>query len=419
MDITNNFSFFSRKWLSPSRTGDEQLSIEQAAKMRQVKPAFDKESQKGTGFEHVSGYSRYLFMFIVKLILWTGLVPLKMGGSTKMYEFKLFSISSLFAFVRLLIVTFPVLILPLIFIFGGFTKQEYEEQTGERFYMEFTYPGLQQLYQAEFYINFLVYVLPSAFAFVSVEHVNESYNLMVEFKNMMIMEDQPSFVNVKYVLLPIMCFLLFALGKLLNVIQIYTTMDSIHFSLYINMYTNICFFLLVHLPLHFMLAVYENYLYQSFNMFQVMCSWTLNAKDKSALLARANMLPGVMEAIQRGFGFFILVDITLMLIYWLLHLYHAYFTFQVTLSIGKICMYLNHIQDGLFPASASALIILAEFSRVFLLSDSSARYSFFTIIRVSHAYAVYAEYADYAHMRNMWMRIKNLIHIFQIQREKN
>ena len=31
-------------------------------------------------------------------------------------------------------------------------------------------------------------------------------------------------------------------------------------------------------------------------------------------------------------------------------------------------------QEGLFPASASVLIILAEFSRVFLLSDSSARY---------------------------------------------
>ena len=35
--------------------------------------------------------------------------------------------------------------------------------------------------------------------------------------------------------------------------------------------------------------------------------------------------------------------------------------------------------------------------------------------RVGHAYA---KYADYAHMRNMRMRIENLIHIFHIQREK-
>ena len=142
---------------------------------------------------------------------------------------------------------------------------------------------------------------------------------------------QPSFINVKYVVLPIVGFLLFALGKLLNMIYVWTKMDSIQMSLYINEYTNICFFLQVHLPLHFLLAVYESYLYQSFSMFKVMSSWTLDAKDKSALLKRANMLPIQMDAIQGGFGFFILVDITLMLIYWLLHLYHAYFTFQVTI----------------------------------------------------------------------------------------
>merc|ERR550517_356077 len=71
------------------------------------------------------------------------------------------------------------------------------------------------------------------------------------------------------------------------------------------------------------------------------------------------MLPSVMETIQKGGGIFILIDITLMLIYWLLHLYHAYFTFQ----------------EGLLPASASALIILAEFSRVFLLSDTSTKFT--------------------------------------------
>ena len=293
------------------------------------KMAFNEESGKGGAFEHVSGCSRYFFMFLVKLLFWTGLVPLKIGGPTRMFEFKLLSISSLFAFVRLLIITFPFLILPLIFIFGGFTKQEYEEKTGKKFSMEFTYQGLDQLYIAEFYINFLIYVLPSAFAFVLVKHLNKSHNAAVDFKNMMTMEDQPSFINVKYVVLPIMGFLLFALGKLLNLIQLWSKMHISLMSLYINMYTNICFFLLVHLPLHFLLAVYESYLYQSFSMFKVISSWTLNAKDKSALLKRANMLPTQMEATQRGFGFFILVDITLMLIYWLLHLYHAYFTFQV------------------------------------------------------------------------------------------
>ena len=310
--------------------------MEEAAKMRKVKPAFKEESGKGDGFEHVSGYFRYVFMFIVKSLCWIGLIPFKMGGSTKMYKFKLLSISTLFAFIRLLIFTFPVLILPLFFLFGGPGKQEYEGKTGEAYTMETPYPAIEELLEAEFYINFLIYVLPFAFAFVSVQHFNKSYHCQVEFQNMMIMEERPSYINVKHVLFPVIGFLLFALGKLLNMTMIFSEMDSIHMSLYINMYANICYFVLGHLPLHFLLAMYENFLYQNFNMFKVMCLWTLNVKDKSALLARSNMLPVLMEAIQGGFGFFILVDITLMLIYWLLHLYHAYFTFQVSILIKKI-----------------------------------------------------------------------------------
>ena len=310
--------------------------MEEVAKMRKVKPAFNEESGKGDGFEHVAGCSRYFFMFIVKLLRWTGLIPFKMGGSTKMYEFKLLSIWTLFAFVRLLIVTFPILILPLVFIFGGFTKQEYEEVTGEAFYLETTYPGIEELQAAEFYINFLIYLLPFAIAFVAVEHMNKSYYCQVEFQNKFIMEERPRFINVKHVLFPVLGFLLFTLGKLLNLTVTFTKMDSIDFSLYINMYSNICYFVLAHLPLHFLLAMYENFLYQTFNVFKVMSRWTLNAEDQITLLMRAKMLPGFMEATQGGFRFFILVDLTLMLIYWLLHLYHAYFTFQVGLFRAEI-----------------------------------------------------------------------------------
>ena len=143
----------------------------------------------------------------------------------------------------------------------------------------------------------------------------------------MTLADRPNFIDVKHVLLPIVGFLLFALGKLLA--QLEDIVDFLEKGLYLNAFSNSCFFLLVHLPLHFLLAMYEQYLYQSFNLFQVMCQSTLNSNNLSTLLAKAKMLPGIMEAIQRGFGFFLLADITLMLIYWLLHLYHAYWTFQV------------------------------------------------------------------------------------------
>ena len=134
--------------------------------------------------------------------------------------------------------------------------------------------------------------------------------------------------------------------------------------------------MLAHLSLHFLLAMYEQYLYQSCNLFQVMAQLTLNTYDRTTMFARAKMLPCLMEALQRGFGFFILVDITLMLIYWLLHLYHAYFTFQV--RIQNLLLFLVSLsQEGIVPALASALVILAEFSRVFMLSDTSTRWLIF------------------------------------------
>ena len=208
--------------------------------------------------------------------------------------------------------------------------------TEERFHMKTPNPGLQELYEAEFFINFLIYVLPFAFAFAGFEHLTKTHRLQVAFQDMMTMEDNlPPFINVKHVLFPIVGFFLFTLGKLLNLTWMWTKVDFIYTGLYINKYTHLCYILLVHLPLHILLAMYEFFLYMTFNIFQVMCSWTLNAKDKQTLLERANILPGSMEAIQGGFGFFILVDITLMLVYWLLHLYHAYFTFQVGILLRK------------------------------------------------------------------------------------
>ena len=146
-------------------------------------------------------------------------------------------------------------------------------------------------------------------------------------------EERPEFINKKYVLFPILGFLLFAVGKSLYLTEILIRWDQP--GLYCARYINTCFFVLTHLPLHFLLAVFENYLYQNFNMFHVMCSWTLSSKNQDGPIERAKILPDMMEAIQGGFGFFLLVDLTLMLCFWLLHTYFAYFTFTVEIKIMK------------------------------------------------------------------------------------
>ena len=110
-----------------------------------------------------------------------------------------------------------------------------------------------------------------------------------------------------------------------------------------------------------------------------MCSLALRATAvHDSTLTRAKILPEAVAAIQGAFGFFLLVDITLMLIYWLLHTYHAYFTFQVILKgLNNILVIKFHsfcFQEGVLPATGSALIILAEFSRIFLLTNASSKY---------------------------------------------
>ena len=66
---------------------------------------------------------------------------------------------------------------------------------------------------------------------------------------------------MRHVLLPEVGFLLFASGKLLTLFGLGSTMDFIDKGLYLNVFTNSCYFFLAHLPLHFLLAMYEQYLY--------------------------------------------------------------------------------------------------------------------------------------------------------------
>ena len=150
--------------------------------MRKVKPAFEED--KHAGFEHVTGCFKYFSIFGTGLVFWNGIFPIKVGGKAEIFEFKLISVSSLLAFVRLFIFTFPFLVLPLIFIFGGFCNKELEDVRGESFVNVPPIVGLNQLYQAEYCMNFLIYVLPFAFAFVAVEPLNRWHYRKIEFQKM-------------------------------------------------------------------------------------------------------------------------------------------------------------------------------------------------------------------------------------------
>ena len=302
----------------------EEEAIEQVMALEKVKP-FDSP------YEGL-GCFKYFFIILNKLQFWSGLVPIKVDKNRSTVEFKLISTSTLLASLRLLLLTFPLILLPLILHASGLPEKEYETVTGKNYTSLYDddVSGLYELCFAEYCLSFLVYILPLAISYSAIEPLEKLCLCLIEFQNMFVMEGKPSLTNLKQVLFPIMGFILLTLGKLLNLM--YMARKEYYAGLYLNRYLLTCYYFLAHLPLHLLLAIHENFLYQQFNLHHVMCSETLKAIVRGGTLSRANVLLEFMEATQGVFGFFILVDITLMLIYWLLHTYHAYFAFQVKTS---------------------------------------------------------------------------------------
>ena len=67
---------------------------------------------------------RTIFTVILVLVKMTGLVPFTLSLETKTVNFKLLSWRTFFAFFRLIVFTFPFIILPIIFYAFGFVEDE-------------------------------------------------------------------------------------------------------------------------------------------------------------------------------------------------------------------------------------------------------------------------------------------------------
>ena len=115
--------------------------------LKKVRPVVDEVSIGG--FDHHAGCSKFFFIFLTKFLFWTGLVPVKIDGYNGAFEFKLFSLSSILAFSRLIIFTLPSIILPAILLYSGTVQEEYEEVTGKNFTDLVFGNGLYELHAVE------------------------------------------------------------------------------------------------------------------------------------------------------------------------------------------------------------------------------------------------------------------------------
>ena len=276
---------------------------------------------------------RTIFSIILTLVKWTGLVPFSLCHETKSINFKLVSWRTFFAFLRLVIFTFPFAILPFIFYACGFLEEEafdlVEANSDNATSASFVSSTSGKVVMGiGFYVNFLAFVLPFAFAYFVAKPLERIYRTRTAEHNSALEESKSAATGAFF---PLFGFVLFFIGKLMHVIPyLRWCLGMKGFSkFYFYIYNYLCNYFFIDFPLHFLLATYEYFFYRIMPSYECLAKRVLKTEDPRKLLERTKELTVFMENTQNGFGFFLLVDLSLMLLFWLIHTFKAYFTFQV------------------------------------------------------------------------------------------
>ena len=269
---------------------------------------------------------------ILTFLKWTGLVPFSLCFETKTIDFKMISWKALFYFMRLIVFTFPFIILPFIFSVFGFVEEGAlatildSENSTDPFVSSVPAKIVTNIGT---YANLLVYVLPFSFAHFLVRPIENIYRIQSAQHNLTLDLGKSGTIAA---VIPLLCFALFFLGKTVQVTSYlsywFNTEDLSKYPFFV--YTYLCKMLLIDFPLGFLLATHEYFLYQIILTYKVFAARVLQTEEQTLLLARTRELTVFMENFQNGYGFFLLVDLTLMLLYWLIHTFRAYFTFQAS-----------------------------------------------------------------------------------------
>ena len=294
---------------------------------KRVLPVTSQQLQIGEdpGKEKLSArLLRVVSILVVGLAKFVGFIPFQYDTTTNnkiTLHFKLFSFKTLFSWLRLVLITFPIYFLPLILFFTYLSDEEAKSRS---------YGFLENMiFDLEYFVNFLVYLLPIMFAYVSARPLGVCWNICTAEHN----QDIEKEVHVvKQAMVPILGLVLFLIGKAFRTISIFSLRSEAGVSSMnpgILAYCDLCVHFLIHLPLHSFLASYEFFFYQTFNHYQLLAKRLLNTQEAETLLARTAELTSYMENAKEAEGFFLLVNLTLMLFFWLVHTYLAYLTFQV------------------------------------------------------------------------------------------
>ena len=221
-------------------------------------------------------------------------------------EFRLFSKKSLVSILKLAVLTVPVLVVPITIYYTGWLEKEFESTVNKDDYIGVEQSFVEELaFAIEFFSNFLIFILPFAFAAVAVKPMMRCQDIMKAPQNRDI-----EYGNTSGIIFPIIGFVLFTVGKLLKTVDILWEKWKLEgFSqMYIAIYIQICLYFFSNILLHFFLASYENFFYDTVCDYGALAKRFLEMKmDPRTLLRRGEDIVSMMENLQEAFGFFLLV----------------------------------------------------------------------------------------------------------------
>ena len=161
--------------------------------------------------------SNIIMKFVILTSNALGLWPIDQNKQ----EFRLFSKRSLVSLIKIAVLTIPVQVVPITIYFTGWIQEEFQKTVGtdESMWLEETFVETLT-FSIEFFLNFLIYILPFAFASVAVRPMKKCQDIMDSPQNRGLENNKSSGIAF-----PILGFVLFTLGKLLKTIDLLGTLS--------------------------------------------------------------------------------------------------------------------------------------------------------------------------------------------------
>ena len=329
------------------------------------------ENQDEQEMPSVSRIHWALYLAVGKFSSIIGLSQWQFDKEKRTIKFELFSLATAFSLLRLVTFSFPFILLPVI-LFVLFKDEELESfaDRNNLTISELEYHPKQNIlgviHALDYFSKYLYYVLPLGLTF-NVARPHEKLFQMAWSPYDQRVQKRVS--GIGKIVIPIFGFLLFLSGKVLQTTASTIAMESSIpgiTKLPFQMYYIVGSLLLAPLGIQLYLAIQEFLFYHYCSVYHAFASLQLQFTDGEGRDAEVHestlQLIDFMENFCQAFGPLLLMDLTLMLLYWLIHLYLAFAT-------------LSKEGEGVLSASGSILIIGSELWRVITLTSACTKFT--------------------------------------------